>query len=394
MSAHGEALNTQLVDQVIRAFERQWSSAPTYVVHAPGRVNIIGEHTDYNAGFVLPCSLHYGTVVAARPRADKVVNVIALDYRGHQVQFNAQLPISASHRAPWADYVKGVVHVFLQRGYQVGGLDLMIGGDVPQGAGLSSSASLQVALGWLFSEMNALELSRAEVALYAQQAENDFVGCQCGVMDQLTSALGHAEHALLIDCQSLETQHVPLPDDLELVIINSHVRRELVESEYNARRAQCEEAAKTLGLTSLREADLTTLERSRELLSEVVYRRARHVITENERTLAAVQALSSGDLVELGALMRASHESLRVDFEVTVPPVDELVNLTNDFIDGRGGARMTGGGFGGCIVAAVPRELVQSLSEYVVPEYLARTGLKASIYSGDVGAGVRSLGES
>lgn len=361
------------------------------MVYAPGRVNIIGEHTDYNEGFVLPCALRYGTVVAAKPRADQVVNVIALDYRGHHVQFNAHLPIASSPRSPWADYVKGVIHVLLTRGHTVGGMDLMISGDVPQGAGLSSSASLQVALGWLCSEMNDLGLSRAEVALNAQRAENDFVGCQCGVMDQLTSALGHAEHAVLIDCRSLETSLVSLPEAMSLVVVNSNVRRELVDSAYNERRAQCEEAASALGLTSLRDASLDMLTQAQGSLSDVVYRRARHVITENERTLNAVDAMRAGDLVKLGALMRGSHDSLRTDFEVTVPPVDELVELMNDIIGSEGGARMTGGGFGGCVVAAVPTPLVEELSREVIPRYEARTGLRADVYRGEVGPGVRSL---
>ena len=383
--------SSELSTRVINAFQEYFSHTPEICVHAPGRVNLIGEHTDYNEGFVLPCALQYGTAIAARPRQDDRIHVIALDYDGAHVQFDSTLPIEPSKDELWSNYVRGVVHVLRSRDRVVCGVDLMIGGDVPQGAGLSSSASLQVALGLLFSELNDLELSPVEIALYAQQAENDYVGCQCGVMDQLASALGQAQHAVLIDCRSLETQLVSIPEDLRLVIVNSNVRRGLVDSAYNERRRQCEEAAELLNLSSLRDASLTLLEDNRDQMSEVVYRRARHVITENQRTLDAVSALQAGDLKRLGALMMASHASLRDDFEVTVSQVDTLVDMMSAVIGEHGGVRMTGGGFGGCVVAVVPSGLTEDLINAVNEHYEARTGLKPSVYLGEVSCGVITL---
>jgi len=380
-----------LQQRVNQAFIEYFSGEPTLCVKAPGRVNLIGEHTDYNEGFVLPCALQYGTTIAARPRTDNIIHVVALDYESQAVHFEATLPIAHSPATPWANYVKGVVHILLSRSRQITGVDMVIAGDVPQGAGLSSSASLQVALGLLFSELNQFELSPVEIALCAQQAENDFVGCQCGVMDQIASALGQTQHAVLLDCRSLETQLVPIPSEISLVIVNSNVRRGLVDSAYNERRRQCEEAAKTLGLTSLRDADLNLLQAFRSQLTEEVYRRARHVITENQRTLDAVQALRDGDLKKLGLLMKDSHTSLRDDFEVTVPQVDKLVEIMADVIGDQGGVRMTGGGFGGCVVAMIPSKLISELISSVQENYQEYTGLSPSIYLGQVSSGALVL---
>ena len=377
----------ELSTRVTHAFHEYFSGPPELCVRAPGRVNLIGEHTDYNEGFVLPCALQYGTIIAARSRDDHKIHVIALDCNGESTHFGTALPIAHSTEMTWANYVKGVVHVLRSRGRQIRGVDLVVGGDVPQGAGLSSSASLQVALGLLFSELNDLELSPVEIALYAQQAENEYVGCQCGVMDQLASALGQAQHAVLIDCRTLETQLVSIHEDLRLVIVNTNVRRGLVDSAYNERRRQCEEAADVLNLKSLRDLDLVSLEASREQLSEVTYRRARHVVTENQRTLNAVQALQAGDLKTLSVLMAASHASLREDFEVTVSQVDDLVDIMSEVIGDQGGVRMTGGGFGGCVVAIVPSHLTTTLIKAVEEHYEPRTGLKPSIYLGEMGCG-------
>lgn len=375
--------------RVQKGFHRVFEAQPAQVFHAPGRVNLIGEHTDYNDGFVLPCALPCGTVIAARPRSDQVARVVALDYEDAVDEFELKHPISPRPDLPWTMYVRGIFHALLTSGYALSGVELAIGGDVPQGAGLSSSASLQVGLGTALSELNELALTPVEIALLAQKAENEYVGCQCGVMDQMASALGQAGHALLLDCRSLETTSISMPSEMTLLIINSNVRRGLVDSEYNVRRKECQEAARAMGVSSLRDARLAQLEASREKMSSVTYRRARHVITENQRTLEATQALRAGDLSVLGALMRESHLSLRDDFEVTVPPVDWLFDALSELIGDRGGVRMTGGGFGGCLIAALPHSLVETASDLIQKHYPAETGLHADLYEGEASAGAR-----
>jgi galactokinase len=270
------------------------------------------------------------------------------------------------------------------------GMDLVIEGDVPQGAGLSSSASLSVAVGRLFATLPGFEqLSPIDIALIAQRAENDFVGCKCGNMDQIISASGVAGHALLIDCRSLETQPVPIPSGAAIMIFNSHIARGLVDSAYNTRREQCEAAARHFGVPALRDVDLATLQARGAELDPVVLRRARHVVTENARVAAAAEALAASDLARMGDLMEASHVSMRDDFEITVPAIDQLVEIVKSVIGRAGGVRMTGGGFGGCVVALVPHGLVDPVREAVAQAYRSPKGDSATIYvcRAEAGAG-------
>ncbi|MGL5201837.1 MAG: galactokinase, partial [Aeromonas veronii] len=269
-----------------RTFYTQYGYPPTLAIQAPGRVNLIGEHTDYNDGFVLPCAIDYQTVISAAPRQDSLIRVIAADYDNQLDEFDLRHPIEPRPEYLWANYVRGVVKYLLLRGCQLTGADLVLSGNVPQGAGLSSSASLEVAVGQIFKEMNHLDISQADIALNGQLAENRFVGCNCGIMDQFISALGQQDHALLIDCRSLKTRPVSMPADIDVVIINSNVRRGLVDSEYNTRRAQCEEAARHFGVKALRDLTMTQFTERANELDPVVASRARHVISENERTLA------------------------------------------------------------------------------------------------------------
>jgi len=378
-----------LLDRVQSAFNTRFARAPVALVRAPGRVNLIGEHTDYNDGFVLPCAIDYQTLIACAPRADRQVQVLALDMGGAEDRFSLDAPIAHSQDKPWANYVRGVLQVLLAQGHAIGGMDLVISGDVPQGAGLSSSASLEVAVGHSATQLYQLQgLDRTALALVAQQAENEFVGCKCGIMDQLISAVGVQDHALLIDCRSLATQAVPLPADLAVVIVHSHVRRGLVDSEYNTRRQQCEAAARHYGVKALRDLDLAQLQQQRGPLDELTYQRARHIVTENQRTLDAAQALAGNDVQSLGRLMAESHASMRDDFGITVPPIDQLVEILQRVVGGQGGARMTGGGFGGCVAALMPHAQVDAARQAVHAHYTAPSGEKATVYVCHAQAGV------
>src|ERR1035437_5368527 len=339
-------------------FAAAFATQPSLSVQAPGRVNLIGEHTDYNDGFVLPCAIDYHTVVSGSARNDKRVRVVAVDYANEQDEFGLD-----DHTLPppdqlWSNYVRGVVKYLLEAGYAFSGADLAISGNVPQGAGLSSSASLEVAIGQFFSSLYALNTTPTELAQIGQRAENRFVGCNCGIMDQLISAQGQANHALLIDCRSLSTQAVAMPPDIAVVIINSNVQRGLVGSEYNTRRAQCEEAAHFFGVKALRDVDLAIFEARRPGLAPLTARRARHIITDSQRAIDLSVALKAGDLARIGQLMSDSHASMRDDFEITVPPVDALVGIVKEVLGDAGGVRMTGGGFGGCVVALTPQNMV------------------------------------
>ena len=305
-------------------------------VHAPGRVNLIGEHTDYNAGFVLPCAIDRYTAVQVLRRRDQIVTVAATDI-GETDRFTLG---RIERTGTWRDYVRGVVRLL----EPATGADLRISSDVPRGAGLSSSAALEVAVARAFSD----RLSSKELALLAQQAENDFVGVECGIMDQFAVTHAQAGHALLLDCRDLSYQHIPVPAGTTIVVADSRIERKLAASGYNDRRAACGEAARLLDVHTLRDASLDQL----AALPSNLRKRARHVITENERTLAAASELKAEDLEAVGGLMNDSHRSMRDDFEIVPPQLDELAAATRN-IDGCYGSRMTGGGFGGCTVSLV-----------------------------------------
>ncbi|MFS7249981.1 galactokinase [Rahnella rivi] len=379
-----------LKTKTLEIFADKFGYPATITIKAPGRVNLIGEHTDYNDGFVLPCAIDYETVIACAQRNDRTIRVIAADYDNDEDSFSLDEPILHSDTHPWANYVRGVVKHLMLRNKDFSGADMVISGNVPQGAGLSSSASLEVAVGQALKSLYDLPLDGVALALNGQEAENQFVGCNCGIMDQLISALGKENHSLLIDCRSLETRAVSMPKNAAVVIINSNVKRGLVDSEYNARREQCEVAARFFGVKALRDVDPALFFSIQDELDPVVARRARHVITENDRTLAAADALASGDLKRMGELMAESHASMRDDFEITVPQIDKLVDIVKEVIGDKGGVRMTGGGFGGCIVALVPEDMVEKVRHSVEQQYQAHSGLKETFYvcTASQGAGV------
>ncbi|EBN3404839.1 galactokinase [Salmonella enterica subsp. enterica serovar Heidelberg] len=347
----------------------------THTIQAPGRVNLIGEHTDYNDGFVLPCAIDYQTVISCAPRDDRTVRVIAADYDNQVDEFSLDAPIVTHDSQQWSNYVRGVVKHLQQRNNAFGGVDMVISGNVPQGAGLSSSASLEVAVGTVFQQLYHLPLDGAQIALNGQEAENQFVGCNCGIMDQLISALGKKDHALLIDCRTLGAKAVSMPKGVAVVIINSNFKRTLVGSEYNTRREQCETGARALRDVSLEAFNAVASE-----LDPVVAKRVRHVLSENARTVEAASALEKGDLQRMGQLMAESHASMRDDFEITVPQIDTLVDIVKATIGDQGGVRMTGGGFGGCVVALIPEDLVPAVRQAVAQQYEAKTGIKETFY--------------
>lgn len=359
------------IDRAREAFAERFGGAPDLIVQAPGRVNLIGEHTDYNDGFVLPLAIDRGTVVAAR-RGGSDIQVHAVDF-GEDDAFTFAQPIAQAGESDWRNYVRGMIAMLVEDEIAPQGMQLAIAGDVPQGAGLSSSASLEVAVGLAVATLAGVEIDRTRLAQLAQRAENEFAGCACGIMDQLVSARGEADAALLIDCRSLECRPVPLPEGVAVLIVHSGVERGLVDSAYNERRRQCEAAAQHFGVPALRDAEQAHVEGAADL-DEVARRRARHVVGENARTVEAADALEAGDMARIGQLMAESHDSMRDDFEITTPEIDALVALLQREIGDDGGARMTGGGFGGCVIALLPQHRVEAVTAAVRAGYRPPNG--------------------
>ncbi len=367
--------NPDTVARAVDGFRTAFGRTPDLVSFAPGRVNLIGEHTDYNDGFVLPCALSYGTVVALCARPDQRIEARALDFGGVPASFALDEAIEPLGEGQWENHLRGIAAGMPRFGLPVCGADIAIAGDVPQGAGLSSSASLGVALALgLATLAGAANPTGEALARVAQWSEHHYVGCACGMMDQLASAFGQQGKLLLIDCRSFDVQPVAFPDDTTIMIVHSGVTRGLVDSAYNERRSQCELAAAHYRVPALRDVDASLLEAGRGNLDETAYRRARHVVSEDQRTLQAAAAFASGDLISVGRAMRASHISLRDDFEVSLPAVDLLVDCLTNAIGQAGGARMTGGGFGGCVVAILPRSKVKNVED-ALNAHWARMGL-------------------
>lgn len=380
-----------LVERAVRLFEAHYGRTPRWVAAAPGRVNLIGEHTDYNEGFVLPMAIERYTVLAAdrpvadEPAAERPAVRLVSDAVDGSVVFEVQGgDVPKGPKGDWSNYVRGVVAGFVERGVSPGALDVAVVSSVPLGGGLSSSAALEVAAATLLEAVTGASLAPLEKALLCQQAEHSYAGVPCGIMDQFTAAFGQPEHLLLIDCRTNEATPVPLSDPgVTVLIVNSNVKHELTGGEYAQRRAQCESAARVLGVRALRDATLDQLEAARDRLSEVEFRRARHVITENQRTLAAADALRRGDWSEVGRLMYASHESLRNDYEVSCDELDLLVQTAQDIGPDGGvlGSRMTGGGFGGCTVTLVRTERVAEVAERIAETYQRERGIEPTAFA-------------
>ena len=362
------------------------------VVHAPGRVNLIGEHTDYNDGFVLPAAIDLGITIAFVPTDDRRVE-LTLAATGESVRIDLHTIEPASGR--WIDYVAGTAWALAEAGLSTRGFRGLLASDLPVGAGLSSSAALELVSAWALSGGERPDTDTMRLAQLAQRAENEHVGVACGLMDQFAVAFGVADHALLLDCRSLAHGVVPIPEGIRLVICDSGAPRALADSAYNVRRAECARAVAALRtldpyVHALRDVAPELLEAGRDRLTDVEIWRARHVITENRRVLDTVEALAEGDLVAVGDALAASHRSLRDDFEVSSAPLDALVDIASA-VDGVIGARLTGAGFGGCTINLVHEDAVAALQSAVASEYPKRTGLTATVYAVRTASGVGRL---
>jgi len=364
-------------------FERVNRSVPARQSYrAPGRVNLIGEHTDYNDGFVMPAAIDLHTEVIIQARDDRKL-VISSDTFADSVEFDLD-EASPTARHHWSDYIRGVAVMLERDGHHLRGADLKIRSDVPIGSGLSSSAALEVATAYALLESSGVAIDPVELARLCQRAENDFVGMRCGMMDQFISCLGRAGMALMLDCRSLEYRHLPLPEDVRLVICNTMVKHELAASKYNARRAECEAGVRHFAkskpsVRALRDVTIADLEQHRTELDGTILKRCRHVISENERVIKAATALEERNLLAFGELMAESHRSLRDDYEVSCAELDTMVDLANQ-VEGVYGARMTGGGFGGCTINLVKAECVAGFTCDVAQGYEQATSIAPKIY--------------
>ncbi len=347
---------------------------------APGRVNLLGEHTDYNDGFVLPAAINFHTIVAVKRREDDLFRTVSDAYPGqlHSWHFGQEGTMNPNDL--WVNYLKGFTAAMAASGLPSKGMDIAVVGNVPLGAGLASSSALEIAFATAVNDSCQLRLSALAIAQLAQRGENQFVGYSYGIMDQIISALGQQNHALLIDCEDLDSEPVPIPDNLSLLIVNSNINNDSADDAYLVRQQECEQVASHFGVESLRHLALSTLEEAKTQLPETLYRRARHVLTENRRTQNAAHALQAGNISRLSELMAQSHLSMKDDFEITTPEIDYLVKIISEVVGQRGGVRMTGGGFGGCVVALVDHQLTDKVIEAIERQYQQQTGLEATVY--------------
>ncbi|MEI8290692.1 MAG: galactokinase [Verrucomicrobiota bacterium] len=379
----------ELAAHVAAEFQKNYGRAPRWIVAAPGRVNVIGEHTDYNDGFVLPMAIERYAVMAADAAATPGrVNVYDTHFK-ESAAIDVSAPVTKG-QPKWSNYIRGVLAGFQHRGVTIPALDVAFMSTVPLGGGLSSSAALEVCTATLMEAATGKAIDPVEKALLAQKAEHEFAGVPCGIMDQFISALGREGQLLLLDCRTRKTQLVPMSDpSVALLVINTNVKHELSGGEYAERRAQCEEAARNIGVKSLRDCTADQLDKAKGKLSEVVYRRARHVIGEIERTTHAAEGIRQSNWPTVGQLMYASHYALRDDYEVSCKELDIVVEIAED-IGSKGGVygcRMTGGGFGGCCVALVKADCADAITKKIAADYKAKTGIEAAIFASRPAAG-------
>jgi galactokinase len=377
-----------LAQQTVSAFRERFREAPAHFFRAPGRVNLIGEHTDYNDGFVMPIAIDFATFAAVGPRSDR--RLVVYSHNFDQVREFDLSNLEQDAPQHWSDYVRGVAAI-LQKQCQLKGANLVVHGNVPIGSGLSSSASLEVATAMALLANSRADLPRKDIALACQRAENQYTGARCGIMDQFVSCFGESGRAILIDCRDLTYKTVPLDNAHSIIVCNSKVSHSVAGGEYNSRRADCERSVKTLRgklpmIKALRDVTLPQLEENRSLLSEVEFRRCRHVISENDRVQASAKALRVGDVRRFGELMFESHTSMRDDYEISCRELDIMVELARGY-DGVLGSRMTGGGFGGCTVNLVRKEAVAEFQKMIEREYEEETGITPETYVCSAAAG-------
>jgi galactokinase len=386
----------ELSDYTAAQFTQICGRPPRWIAAAPGRVNVIGEHTDYNDGFVLPMAIERYTVIAAAPAAGPAVRVqLRSSQKNNQpVEVDLGKPMHPFPKGLWANYPAGVIAGFIGRRIPLAGFDALIHSTVPMGGGLSSSAALEVAMATLLEAITGQALDPVEKALLCQQAEQQYAGVPCGIMDQFISVMGRKDHLLLLDCRSRRTELVPMRDpSVSLLVTNTNVKHELGGGQYAQRRAQCEAAAKILGVPSLRDATSAALQQAKAGMDDAVFRRARHVIGEIERTPQAARLLGASDWSAAGRLMYASHFSLRDNYEVSCPELDAVVEIARAMGERGGvyGCRMTGGGFGGCTVALVKTDAVGAVSEKISADYKRKTGIEATLFVSRPAAGAAVL---
>jgi len=371
-------------EKVQSAFKSKFKSNPDIVVRAPGRVNLIGEHTDYNDGFVFPVAIDRHIAIAAKKRDDRKVLLHSLDF-DNTVSFSLGGIERSNGVEAWSNYAKGVAHFLQAAGYSIAGCEAVITGDIPIAAGLSSSAAMEVASALMFLTFSNTEMDKTQMALLCQKAENEFVGVNCGIMDQFISVMGKKNHALFLDCRSLDFELIPLNfDDINIVVCNTKVKRELASSEYNKRRAECERGVEILkrwlhNITALRDIPIEDFGKYEEHLPKVTQKRCGYVIKENARVVASVEALKAGDLALFGELMAASHLGLRDEYEVSSSELNAMVEIALN-VEGVVGARMTGAGFGGCTVNLVKDDAIEEFTSTVESEYRKRIGIRPEIY--------------
>ncbi|MFZ0814466.1 MAG: galactokinase [Candidatus Sulfotelmatobacter sp.] len=375
-------LNTQSTADALTARFLEIFGATPRIFRAPGRVNLIGEHTDYNDGFDMPAAIQFYTWEAAAKRDDRILEAYS-DRFDEKITLSLDA-LAGPPRKHWSDFVRGIAAVLQNAGYKLSGANLVIHGEVPLGAGLSSSASLEVATALALISLSSIDVPRLDLVKLCQKAEHEYVGTLCGIMDQFVAVFGAAGHALMLDCRSLEYQLLSIPQDVRLVLCNSMVRHELASGEYNRRRADCEEGVRLLqphlpGIRALRDVSVSALEAWKQVLPERVHRRCRHIVTENQRVLAAAKALQFGDTAEFGRLMYQSHASMRDDYEISCQELDLLVDLAASR-PGVLGARMTGGGFGGCTVNLLRADDSAAFKEDIARAYRNATGIITEIY--------------
>jgi galactokinase len=368
--------------EVSERFQLIYRTGARAIFRAPGRVNLIGEHTDYNDGFVMPAAINFYAYSAIAERADRMLSIHSEQF-GETVEFDLS-QAAVQPRKHWSDYVRGVAVVLRNEGYPLTGANLLIDGRVPIGSGLSSSAAIEVATALALMTLGGVTIPLLDVARLCQRAENDYTGARCGIMDQFVSCFGRQDHALMLDCRSLEATYLQLPPNVRLVICNTMVRHELAGGEYNERRASCERVAETIAkflpkVRALRDLTQENLEHYRNQISEVDFRRCRHVITENDRVKDAKSALEIGNLARFGELMYLSHNSLDRDYEVSCRELNIMVDLARN-LEGVYGARMTGGGFGGCTINLVESKMTLEFQTTIGREYEKLTGLSPQIF--------------
>ncbi|MBL8193874.1 MAG: galactokinase [Blastocatellia bacterium] len=382
-------------NKVIEAFQQIYKTSPSIIVRAPGRVNLIGEHTDYNQGFVFPMAIESQVLIAASPRTDDKIYLTAMDQNNRTCVF-ALNNIVKDDKELWSNYPKGIAFLLKERGYSFPAFNAVISGNIPMGAGLSSSAALLVAFAVLLQNLGNFSLDKIEVAKLCQQAENLFCGVQSGIMDQFIITLAQESHALFIDCQDLSYKHVSLPNNLTILISNTMKSRELSGSAYNECHAECNKAVELLAkfhqknFLSLRDISLEQLKEAEKVLPNNLFQRAKHVISENLRVLEAVKACQHNDLTLLGQLINQSHKSLSLDYKVSSKELDLMVEISRRQV-GVYGARLTGAGFGGCTVNLVATEFAQEIAKSIKDEYLQETGIAAEIYFATASAGASLL---